>query len=68
MTISSTEKTARALAIRPGDVILWSAVLKLVYVNIDSFEPRRVWVVLAHSVMMLPGTAMDTVYSRPPVG
>jgi hypothetical protein len=67
MTISSTQKTANALAIRPGLVILWSAVLKL-HLQSQQRDRQGKAFEAAHSEMILPGTAMETVYSRPPVG
>lgn len=53
---------------RPVVVILWSAVFKLDQVNINSTRLVDMALMPIYSVMMLPGTAIDTVKSRPPVG
>lgn len=53
---------------RPVVVILWSAVFKLHQVNMHSTRLVGMAEMPNYSVMMLPGTAIDTVKSRPPVG
>lgn len=53
---------------RPVVVILWSAVFKLDQVSMYLTRLIDMAQMPNYSVMMLPGTAIDTVKSRPPVG
>ena len=66
MTISSTEKTASALARRPAYVVLCSRVTQLWHVLV--YPGAVPWERMNYSVMMLVGTATETVHSRGAVG